>query len=112
MQYYKDTNNKVHVLDDVAFEHLLPPECVTITKEEADELTPNQTQAQLKSDELSALYAAYSSDMKMLQDAWISALIADGEFEDARKADVVAEMAEVEAQFSLDAEAIELKYQP
>lgn len=40
MQNYKDLNNKVHVLDDVAFTHLLPAGCVPITDEEAASLAP------------------------------------------------------------------------
>ena len=36
MQTYKDTNNQLHVLDSVDFEHLLPVGCVAITAVEAD----------------------------------------------------------------------------
>jgi len=32
---FKDTNNKLHILDDVSFIHLLPSDCVEITDEEA-----------------------------------------------------------------------------
>lgn len=35
MPYYKDLQNKVHVLDSAEFEHLLPPGCVQITEAEA-----------------------------------------------------------------------------
>lgn len=35
MPYYKDLQNKVHVLDSAECEHLLPPGCVQITKAEA-----------------------------------------------------------------------------
>lgn len=49
MPYYKDTQNKVHVLEDAAFFHLLPNGCVEITDEEADELLkpPPETQEQI-----------------------------------------------------------------
>lgn len=33
--YYKDTNNKLHWLDSIEFEYLLPQGCVQITDEEA-----------------------------------------------------------------------------
>lgn len=36
MQNYKDTNNKIHVLDSEEHEYLLPQGCVKITQEEAD----------------------------------------------------------------------------
>lgn len=35
MPYYKDPQNRVHHLDDAAFEHLLTPDCVPITPAEA-----------------------------------------------------------------------------
>lgn len=38
MSYYKDPQNRVHHLDDAAFEHLLPPGCVEITEAEATAL--------------------------------------------------------------------------
>lgn len=40
MPNYKDTDNKVHFLDDAAFAHLLPDGCVPITDEEALSLAP------------------------------------------------------------------------
>lgn len=45
MPIYKSPENKLHFLDDVAFEHLLPAGCVQITDEQADALrvaTPEQ----------------------------------------------------------------------
>ena len=36
MPFYKDIENKLHFLDDVAFEHLLPAGSVQITDEEAE----------------------------------------------------------------------------
>ena len=35
MPHYKDTENKLHFLDDESFAHMLPPGCVKITDEEA-----------------------------------------------------------------------------
>ena len=42
MPHYKDTNNALHFLDDVAFAHLLPEGCIEITEEEAEALRPQQ----------------------------------------------------------------------
>jgi len=36
MQYYKDTENKLHWLESTEFEYHLPRGCVPITDEEAD----------------------------------------------------------------------------
>lgn len=55
MQYYKDTDSKVHFLDDASFSHLLPNGCIEITEAEAIELqkpppeTPEQVIARLES---------------------------------------------------------------
>lgn len=38
MQNYKDSNDNLYALDSVKFEHLLPEDCVRITKTEADAL--------------------------------------------------------------------------
>lgn len=38
MPHYKDTENKVHFIDDVQFEHFLPAGSVQITEAEAQEL--------------------------------------------------------------------------
>lgn len=38
MPYFKDTENKLHWLDDAAFAYMLPPGCVEITDFEADAL--------------------------------------------------------------------------
>lgn len=40
MPHYKDTENKLHWLDDAAHEYLLPAGSVQITDEEADALRP------------------------------------------------------------------------
>jgi len=40
MPNYKDTNNKVHFIDSITFECLLPVGSVPITDEEAAELNP------------------------------------------------------------------------
>mgnify|MGYP000232644869 CR=1 FL=1 len=39
MNYFKDLSNRVHVLDELAFSHLLPAGCVAITAEEAHAIT-------------------------------------------------------------------------
>ena len=40
MPHYKDTDNKLHWLDDVAHEYLLPAGSVQITDEEVEALRP------------------------------------------------------------------------
>jgi hypothetical protein len=40
MQYYKDTENKLHWLDSAEYESYLPAGCVQITDEEAEALRP------------------------------------------------------------------------
>lgn len=40
MPHYKDTDNKLHFLDDESFAHLLPPGSVKITDAEAEALRP------------------------------------------------------------------------
>lgn len=40
MPHYKDTENRLHYLDDEAFQHMLPVGCVKITDEEAEALRP------------------------------------------------------------------------
>lgn len=39
MPYFKDTENKLHFLDDASFVNLLPSDCVEISDEEYAELT-------------------------------------------------------------------------
>lgn len=66
MPNYKDTNNKLHVLDSAEFEHLLPVGCVPITEEEAEALRPKppvQTYAELRA-------AAYPSVADQLDALW------------------------------------------
>jgi len=36
MSYYKDTNNKLHLLEDDAYAYLLPAGAIQITEAEAD----------------------------------------------------------------------------
>lgn len=43
MPHYKDTENKLHWLDDDSFAHYLPAGCVKITEEEAEALRPVHT---------------------------------------------------------------------
>lgn len=55
MPYFKDTDNRVHFLDDASFSHLLPNGCVEIDEAEAFELqkpppeTPEQVIDRLES---------------------------------------------------------------
>ena len=48
--HFKDTQNKLHFLDDSLFVHLLPSDCVEVTDEEAEAIrlasiiTPNYSQ--------------------------------------------------------------------
>jgi hypothetical protein len=42
MPHYKDTENKLHFIDDDSFAHYLPAGCVKITDAEADALRPVQ----------------------------------------------------------------------
>ncbi len=41
MPHYKDTENKLHFIDDATFAHLLPSGCVQITDDEADAMRPD-----------------------------------------------------------------------
>jgi len=41
MFYFKDQSGHVHILDDLAYEYLLPPGCVQITKAQADNILAN-----------------------------------------------------------------------
>lgn len=60
MPNYKSPDNKVHHLDDEAFEYLLPAGSVEITEQEADAIiTPPRSLAELKADKLNELDAAY-----------------------------------------------------
>ena len=43
MKYYKDLDNKIHVLESNDFKHLLPASCVEITKADANNLSPKPT---------------------------------------------------------------------
>jgi len=68
-QNYKDPQNKIHVLDDVAFEYLLPAGCVRITQVEADAIiNPPSTAAQLQAEFCaSAQVALDKSDTTMMR---------------------------------------------
>jgi hypothetical protein len=49
MFYFKDENNKVHAIEDIAFINLLPTSCVEISEEEAYALAnPPKTLSELK----------------------------------------------------------------
>lgn len=54
MPHYKDTENKVHFLDDAAYVHFLPLGSVEITDEEAEQIKeqnkPPKTQEQINAE--------------------------------------------------------------
>lgn len=68
------------------------------------------TNQDLRATELKALLVAYQADILTLQSAWVSALIADGDLEEDRKADIAAEIAEVKAQYVIDVAAVKSNY--
>lgn len=73
MPYYKDLQDKVHVLDSAEFEHLLPPGCVQITDAEASALcAPSVKQIRIRQ-----LTAFNTHAAKLL--AGLSAAYPDGE---------------------------------
>jgi hypothetical protein len=49
MKFYKDSNDKIHALEDVKDEHFLPQGCMPVTAEEAEAITnPPPTEEQIK----------------------------------------------------------------
>ena len=66
--------------------------------------------AKLKRAELLARYDIYQADLSAVSQAWLSALIADGETEVERKAQLSAEIAAINEQYALDVVAIRAKY--
>lgn len=67
---------------------------------------PVRTYAQ----ELTAITAPYNTDRDTLCAAWLRAAVADGTEENVRKADVEAELAELDAQYDADVAALKTKY--
>lgn len=59
---------------------------------------------------LAALNATYSADRLQLCQAWLVAAVADGVAETERKADVEAELKELDAQHAADIEELKTKY--
>lgn len=66
MPHYKDLNNKVHFLDSVDYEYLLPADCLKITDEEADILQAPQppTAEQQKQQATNTIQATLDSKAK------------------------------------------------
>ena len=58
MPHYKDTENKLHWLDDASFAHYLPLGCVEITDAEAEALRP-VTPALTYAEKRAAEYPSY-----------------------------------------------------
>lgn len=110
MQNYKDTNNKIYVLDDTTFEYLLPSGCIKITQEEADSFVPKLNKTQLKNKEIKERTAQYKEDNIGLQLSWLSALIADGVTEGDKKATLLLDIEDLRAEYTADIAAIKLKY--
>lgn len=71
-----------------------------------DAPVPTLTYAQ----ELTAITAPYNADRDTLCAAWLRAAVADGTEENVRKADVEAEIAELDAQYDADVAALKTKY--
>lgn len=77
MPHYKDTENKLHWLDDAYYEYLLPPGSVQITDEEADALRPQPEPLTYK--ELRAAeYPSFADQFDLMYhgglDAWKAAI--------------------------------------
>lgn len=77
MPHYKDTQNKLHWLDDASFAHYLPEGCVEITDEQADALhpvPPDPTYAEKRAAE----YPSFADQFDLLyhggESAWKSAI--------------------------------------
>lgn len=104
MKYYKDTDGKVFAYDagqDV------PPGLVEMTQEEiADHLSPPLTYAI----ELAEVNSAYIANRDTLCAAWLRAAVADGITEGERKADVEAELDEIDAKHEADVAELKVKY--
>lgn len=77
MPYYKDTENKLHWLDDAGYEYLLPAGSVQITDEEAESLRP-QPPALTYRDLRAAEYPSFADQFDLLYhggtDAWKTAI--------------------------------------
>lgn len=76
MPHYKDTQNKLHWLDDSSFAHYLPEGCVEITDEEAEALRPVYTPTY--ADKRAAEYPPIVDQLDLIYhggiDAWKSAI--------------------------------------
>lgn len=71
-------------------------------------ITP--TTQELRAAELRALFEQWQSDLAALQFAWVAALREDGDSETDRKADIAAEIEELQIQYQSDVAAVKLKY--
>lgn len=109
MKFYKTQAGDVYSFESYD-EALLfgPTGLVPMTDEEVAEHTAPKplTYAQ----ELATLNAAYSADRLELCQAWLVAAVADGVAETERKADVEAELDELDAQHAVDITELKAKY--
>ena len=83
--YYKDPTNKLHHLDDAAFEHLLPDGTVQITDAEAQEIIAANTPAPMVKDQIAAIESTITQ--RRLREA---ALGIDGGWLAAKEAEIAA----------------------
>lgn len=77
MPHYKDTENKLHWLDDASFAHYLPEGCIEITDEEAEALRPvppELTYAELRAAEYPPLADQFDLIYHGGIDAWKSVI--------------------------------------
>lgn len=76
MPHYKDTENKLHWIDDSSFAHYLPEGCVEITDEEAEALRPVYTPTY--ADKRASEYPPIVDQLDLIYhggiDAWKSAI--------------------------------------
>lgn len=69
-------------------------------------INPDKIPKPTKEERIAAAQAQYEIDRDQLNKAWLSALIADGVAEDARKAAIEAQMIGLDAQLEADILAI------
>jgi hypothetical protein len=104
MKYYKTSGNAIYAFEsDGSQDHLIREDMISVTEVEANAILG---QPLAKEQRIAALQAAYETDRDKLNKAWLSALIADGVEETARKAAIEAQMSDLDAQLEADILAI------
>jgi hypothetical protein len=94
--FYRDTNNHVHALEDIAFDYLLPVGCVQISEQEAlSLLQPERTPEEIIAEKIAAIdiaikqrldIKAQSMGFDTIASALISAALPIGEYKQAEGA--------------------------